>query len=200
MKTIDKLKSAWTFPEVKPDVPKEYKGGKPDGWCKPSCVRNLKQLLTPEMKLVVDGGSWKGLSAYLMMEYAPNATIVCIDNWTGDPIIAKLNSDDLPTLYETFCVNMWDVRDRIVPVRQDSLAGLKTLKEFQIVPDLIYVDWEHSADSVERDVSLALDLFPDSIICGDDWNWQAVRDGLDRVCDAKGIELLHTDEIFWQIQ
>ena len=200
MTAIDTLKKRWSFPTVKPNVEKKYKGNRPEGWCKPSCVSNLKLLLDDSMKVVVDGGSWMGCSASYLLEFAPNATVICIDTWKGCEILAERCKDDIPNLYNTFCVNLWDDRDRVIPIVQSSIDGMHTLYKLGIKPDLIYVDWAHDADNVERDVNTAMDLFPDTDICGDDFRWKSVKEGLTRVLQARGITLMVADDNFWRIQ
>lgn len=200
MNQIDKLKSVWKFPEVRPAVELDYKGGRPAGWCKPDCVNNLKKLLTEDMKVVVDGGSWKGCSASYLLEYAPNATVICVDTWQGDPNYQKPYADSLDTVYDTFCTNLWNDRDRVIPVKLSSVDGMRMLAEYEIIPDLIYVDWAHDADNVERDVDTVLDLFPTSVICGDDYSWNSVKEGLSRVCTTRNMKLLNAGEVFWRIQ
>ncbi len=49
-----------------------------------------------------------------------------------------------------------------------SPEALEYLKKRGIEPDLIYID----AFKKRIDVDVALDLFPDAVVCGDDWNWK----------------------------
>jgi hypothetical protein len=55
-------------------------------------------------------------------------------------------------------------------------------------PDLIYVDGDHSFDSVVGDLQSALDLFPQATIVGDDWNWDTVRTAVQTVVKDRGLK------------
>lgn len=94
----------------------------------------------------------------------------------------------LPALYETFLVNVWDYRERVVPLRSTTLSGLKLLHRLDVVPDFIYVDAAHDYESVKQDVLTAKKLFPEATLAGDDFNWQDVKRAVldcgfsDRLC------------------
>ncbi len=88
-----------------------------------------------------------------------------------DPGLQEL----LPQLYETFLVNCWDEQNRIIPARAGSLEGLERVANFGLVPDLIYVDADHSFEGVTADLQAIQRLFPQATIVGDDWNWEGVR-------------------------
>ena len=127
--------------------------------------------------MVVELGSWLGLSARFFLDIAPNAMVICVDHWQGS---LEHHHDEkwrkmLPTLYETFLVNLWSYRDRIIPLKAGTIEGLKLIHSLGIHPDLIYIDASHEYDAVFQDVQTAMALFPKSTICGDDWSWDGVR-------------------------
>lgn len=64
--------------------------------------------------------------------------------------------------------NIRDQRHRFIPVRQRSPEALHYLRRRQIVPELIYID----ALKSDEDLWVAHELFPRSILCGDDWTWR----------------------------
>ena len=108
---------------------------------------------------------------------APQATVICVDHWLGSQ---EHHHNEkfrlkLPTLYETFLVNLWEERDRVIPIRLRTTEALEEIYRFQIVPDLIYIDAGHTYQDVLADVGTSLRLFPASVICGDDWSWEEVR-------------------------
>lgn len=78
-------------------------------------------------------------------------------------------------LYETFLVNSWGSRHRLFPLRMDTCAGLELVASLRAPIDLIYVDADHTEEGVLRDLRAATRLFPDAILCGDDWQWPGVR-------------------------
>ena len=52
---------------------------------------------------------------------------------------------------------------------------------------MVHIDGDHSYASVVKDLSTALDLFPQAIIVGDDFNWDDVRRAVETVAAERGI-------------
>lgn len=122
-----------------------------------------------------------GLSASRFLLLAPNATVICIDHWKGsEEHQSGPESLKLSTLYETFLVNLWEKRDRIIPVRAGNIIGMQEVASLRINPDVVYVDWSHDADSVCSDLLAAREMFPRATLIGDDWSWESVREGVQR--------------------
>lgn len=49
-------------------------------------------------------------------------------------------------LYETFLINLWPHKDRVVPLRMTTLQGLRMLHAAGVKPDIIYIgEWGRSA-------------------------------------------------------
>jgi hypothetical protein len=92
----------------------------------------------------------------------------------------------LPVLYETFLANCWDYRQRIVPVRLDSLEGLAEVAQHGILPDVVYLDGDHTYEAVYADVQLIRRLFPAATLVGDDWDWEGVRAAVEQVARESG--------------
>ena len=84
--------------------------------------------------------------------------------------------------------NVRDHRDRFIPVRQRSPEALHYLRRRGIEPQLVYID----AFKSDEDLWVAHDLFPRSILCGDDWNWAdengrlRMREHVERFAAEKG--------------
>lgn len=138
-----------------------------------------------------------GQSCYYMLKFAPNATVIAIDHWEGSAEHQKL--PEVTQLYETFIVNLWENRNRIIPVRERSTIGLRAVYDHDIIPDLIYIDWSHDADNVYKDVTCAIRLFPYSIICGDDWTWENVRKGVNEAIQGTKYKI-ESSFSFWRLQ
>lgn len=176
--SLEELKKKYPWPSEKPSVPPLYsKGNTPEGWCHGNNVKMFEGLVNEKTKVIIDAGSWLGLSAWHFLRLAPNATIICLDTWQGSAEHQK--NKLLPVLYETFLVNMWEYRDRIIPIRLNSMAGFWEIYKHLIKPDLIYIDMAHDKESVIQDVNIAWRTFPDAQICGDDYTWQGVKDALE---------------------
>lgn len=196
--SIEQLKKRYPYPQTKPNAQKDYTNGRPTGWCHGNNVNMLKKLITKDMKVIVDGGSWMGLSASYFLELAPNADIICIDHWKGSAEHGKGFEEKLKILYPTFIANLWDYRDRIIPIKKDSIDGLLSVKAIEVEPDLIYIDWAHDEISVYNDVLNAVQLFPNAIICGDDYTWRGVNTALERLNKNHGIKI-KSDYSCWEI-
>lgn len=147
------------------------------GWLSTSTRELLASVLSDDTRLVVELGSWLGLSTRFIADRAVNAAIVAVDHWRGssehrdDPRLRNL----LPVLYESFLDNCWEHRARIIPLRMDTIAALDTIARHRLSPDIIYLDADHSYEAVRADLSQILTLFPQSILIGDDWDWATVR-------------------------
>ena len=198
-RSIDELKVIFPYPSEKPSgVGRNYFDSMPKGWCHFVNVEMFKELIRgikkPEM-ILVDGGTWMGLSAWhLLVNSQADSTVICMDTWAGSREHAQeAYRNDLKRLYDTFVINMWDYRSRIVPMKFDSVEGMRELKRLGIEPDLIYIDWSHEYEDVYDDVSTALALFPKAVICGDDLGWEGVRRALDRIgteCNGMGLKVI----------
>ncbi len=194
------------MPDVAPDE---------HGWFQSCNARLLKRVLGPQTKLLVELGSWLGKSARFMLRAAPGATIICIDHWRGSaehhaprqPIggtwkcpteWADVNGK-LPRLHETFLRNMWPWRDRVVPLRGDTVTGLRELGRLRLAPDLVYIDAGHGYENVRADLRTALELFPAARIAGDDWIYfEGVRRAVGELAQARGLEIV-CEENAWML-
>lgn len=92
-------------------------------------------------------------------------SLVTLTNETEDQFIARMSKPDC--LYPAIIANMWDYRDRFVPIRGFSPQALIDLAGAGVVPDLIYLD----AMKTGEEMSVIRDLWPSCIITGDDWTW-----------------------------
>lgn len=153
------------WPEKKPGV-------KPvmQGMC--ANKEQLKKCLNNNIKIIVELGSWLGSSTQILLDLAKNACVISIDHWKGS---AEHQSNPkysiLPILYETFLVNMWNYKNRLIPLRMSTLEGLELLHDLGISPDFFYVDAAHDYESVLKDLDKIYQYWPKAIITGDDWAW-----------------------------
>ena len=159
---MDKLIKKFKFPEKKPDL-----SDKLDGWLGDGNQLLLKKYLTKDTKLVIEFGSWLGLSAdFIMRHTSKNCILICVDWWKGDTSIGY--HKDPEYLYNQFLVNVWQYKKQIVPVRMDGREAIKYLSELELNPDLIYLDMDHSYESAKGDLKLLMKYFPETLILGDD--------------------------------
>ena len=172
------------WPEEKPKVKPHM-----HGWLAEGNKRQLRQLIRKHRPhTIIEVGSWYGMSAMFFAKES-KAKIVCIDMWDEQFIKTmwenrgKNYKDHVPfidqyPLYETFLVNLWAHRQRLTPIKGDSVNGLKAASEL-IGSDgsrvLVYIDAGHEYENVLADIKEATQLFPKAIICGDDWKWPEVQ-------------------------
>lgn len=152
--------------------------GRPWGWCSDRNIELFKKYCSPSTRLVVDGGSFLGLSASELYKAAPAAKIICVDHWMGSPEHHRPGRTDIgdviDDLFGTFCANMYERRDRISCLRGGSIDGMNWLFKSSLFPDLIYIDWSHDLKSVYNDTECAIRLFPKAVLVFDDWQRKGV--------------------------
>jgi predicted O-methyltransferase YrrM len=118
-------------------------------------------------RTVLELGAWKGRSTVVLAGVA--RYVVSIDRHQG---ISGHDNDSLPD----YLLNVRSLPN-VAMVVADFEAVVPLLGHF----DLVYVDGDHDANSVERDVRLAYDYSSPTVICGHDWDFDEVREGFARV-------------------
>ena len=159
------------WPVEEPNVPEDW-----HGWLRNDTHAMLYRHLTAKTRLVVECGSWLGVSTRAILLGAPNAVVICCDHGKGSP--EHQTEPDcarrLPTLHETFLRNLWPWRDRVIPIRADSLDALAEICQADLVPDLIYLDTEHTYARLSRELAFCTDHWPSATVIGDDYDWPDV--------------------------
>jgi len=165
-------------------------------------ARLFEQLLRRRRDVILELGSWVGGSSTKFFLDNSDALIICNDNWVGyaqDTEESKRVLRD-PHLYEKFCYNRWYERDRVIPLRMDTIDGIRAVALRKIVPDIIYVDADHRYEKVMAQLILLWELFPDSIITGNDFlYWRSVRAAVLDFSNRKEVDLI-TDENIWMLK
>lgn len=167
------------FPSQKPD----YKVWL-HGWMEQDNIDCFEKLLGKETKCIVEIGAWMGLSTLHLAKKCPQAKIYSIDTWDmilneNEIFRNKVNNTkvgkEIPNSFDRWCVNCWDYKERITPIRSHSIEGLKYLNSIAIQPDIVYIDACHGYECVVDDIMTVNKLFPNALIIGDDWQIEAVR-------------------------
>jgi hypothetical protein len=169
---LDILKKRYPWPETKPTASKDLHSF----FLNHNQIRTL--LKNKHIKLIVELGAWLGASTLFILDCSPDSIVITIDHWKGGSPTVQQNpfyAAKLPTLYETFLVNCWQYKDRLIPMRTTTLLGLDEIYACGLTPDLFYVDAAHDYDSVKADIEKIYQLFPHSMITGDDWAHPPVR-------------------------
>lgn len=185
---FDDLRTITPWPDVMPDLP--FDG---QGWCQPEHRPMLARRLSADTKVVLELGSWLGQSTRLLLELAPNATILCVDTWQGSTDMVG-NADAASRLatgrlLEQFQRNQWEWRDRVIPLRCDSQVGVAHVYWDDIVPDLIFFDTEHTTEHLTAELDAAFAYFPTAKLYGDDWGWPTVRAAVEAFAAKHGFSI-----------
>lgn len=166
LKSYDKIFSNYQFPKNKPsDKPNLH------GWMGEGNKRLLHKYLNPRMRVVFEFGAWLGLSTKFILENTSrDCLVISIDHWEGGSTINQSGkySHMINSLYNTFIVNMWEYRNRLIPLRMSGNDAMLFLAKAKIEPDLIYLDMDHEYEPVIKDLRILTKHFPDAIIVGDD--------------------------------
>ena len=146
----------------------------PDGWLSPVEIKELQRLA--KGKTVLELGAWKGRSTVVMAEVA--RYVVSVDRHKGLDVPdthPQFGSDSLPDYLEAA-----RGLENVAIVVADFTAFLPLLA---VVFDIVFVDGNHDADSVERDALLACQhaYFSTGIIVFHDYDLESVREGITRV-------------------
>lgn len=155
----------------------------------------IEILKSHKIRDVIEIGSWLGSSTRFFAEnLAEDGHVYAIDTWLGS--IEHEGDEKLPNLFQQFLSNMihLDLAWKITPIRLPSLEAAQTLP---IRADLVYVDASHERADVYNDI---MHWYPHlnekGVMCGDDWNWESVKEGvIDAAFELK--QETKTDDNFW---
>ena len=137
-------------------------------------------------RLIVEVGTWKGASTRHMLELCRGlgleTEIICIDTWLGSSTELWLDPEcrewlrlqnGYPSMFSQFVHNMIEtgLMDSVFPLPMTSSAACHLLKNFGVVPQMVYVDAGHERTDVYTDLCLYFDLLePGGVLLGDDYS------------------------------
>jgi hypothetical protein len=151
----------------------------------------LEIIREKHISLMLEIGCFLCGSTLQWLRSSDTLTVIGVDPWDGnwaayiermalDPVMSRhvwhLTDKQVQTIvadlrrYGNFCVAMNNVRlyrPRFWPVRRRAPEALAYLHAREIVPELIYID----AGKHRDDLDTAHKLFPNAVLCGDDWLW-----------------------------
>lgn len=192
IEAVATLRQQFPWPTEQPDAPTTNWGWGIDG------QDLLTQHLPSDATVILEIGSLVGGSARFFTKQWPDAQVICVDPWidTDDPAnrpflehTPELTSAVIGVtdgIYNVFRSSMWELRDRITPVRGFSPDRLQDVHRAGLRPDIVYIDGSHVYEDVLADVMCAAALFPGAVLCGDDWNWPGVHHAVNYVAVNRG--------------
>lgn len=195
-----------------------------NGYPHTKILYDLLQILFTNIEptYIVECGSMLGGSAIKMAETLRNnnnsAEIICIDPFTGDVNMWDwernrgwkflMLENGIPTIYKRFLANCKysGFEDKILPINATTSVGIKLLQRLftqnriSSFPNYIYLDAAHEKDETFIELSLCWNiLINNSILFGDDWDWEAVKDDvikfsntIQKETNYENLEKIHT--------
>lgn len=151
----------------------------------------IRQIIEKDVRLMVEVGCFLGGSSLHWLNAKPDLFLISVDPWDGnwaryieDMLVNPSMSRHVEHLsdaevrriagllreYGNYAVavnNLRAFRNRFCPVRRFSPEALHYLSSRNIPLELIYID----AFKLRADLDVAHSLFPNAILCGDDWLW-----------------------------
>jgi len=115
-------------------------------------------------KTIVEIGSFLGRSTRALADNT-SGVVYAVDDWHGprDKHIEMRGS-----IFEEFLFNMQGLEGRLHVVKADH--GSIDLRDIPTIPDMVFIDGDHSYESVSRDIDFWLKYStPDALICGHDY-------------------------------
>lgn len=164
------------------------------------------------VKTMIEIGSFLGGSAMQWLNACPDLQVIGVDPWEGNwashlsrykdnPIFESCwkDVDDRDAAiealqkhgpYNVSMANMQDYKGRFFAYKGKSPEALKDLHSLGVEPELIYFD----SDKILGDLQVALEVYPDAILSGDDWRWGAdqgypVQTAVKAFCKAHGFDV-----------
>lgn len=151
----------------------------------------IEAIRAARARLMIEVGCFLCGSSRHWLEASADLTVIGVDPWEGNwapylrhlvasprlrPNVAHFERDDIERMCDAlvrhgnFAValnNILAFRDRFIPVRRAAPEALDYLAGYRLRPDIIYLD----ADKLREPLDVAHRLFPDALLCGDDWLW-----------------------------
>jgi predicted O-methyltransferase YrrM len=114
--------------------------------------------------VIIEVGSWYGMSAVNMAKAAPEHTeVICVDTWLGPPnALLQHGSNEpflqrrhgFPQFYYQFLANVRNagVEGKVTPLPLPSEAAARILAKLEVKAELIYIDGDHEEEPAYRDL------------------------------------------------
>jgi alpha(1,3/1,4) fucosyltransferase len=176
----DEIKHKIGFPSKSPQSPYFM-----HGWFKNNneIKKKILQLFTEyRVKVLIEFGCWYGDSTTFFATECNLDKIYCVDLWNEEMIIKNPNIGfknqsvfERRPLYKTFIQNMWKLRDKIIPVREDTCASVGIINYLPYKPDAIFIDGEHTYNMVSKELSRSYASFGCILMFGTNYDNKEIK-------------------------
>jgi len=151
----------------------------------------IEELEKKSIKLMIEIGCFLCGSTHDWLQTIDSLKVIGIDPWEIDAASILEGYDGNPVFEPCFkkiadreefigsvkangsflsaMANIKKYSGRFYPVKEFSPEALYLLHKLGVKPDLIYID----SNKVLDDLDVCKELFPQAILCGDDWTWGA---------------------------
>lgn len=180
---INTLKARYPFPQQKPKLKSFY-------WSLDGGGREIIAdiIVDRDISLMLEIGVFFGGSALRWLETSTKLTLIGVDTFPNlsnyfassyerfkdkmmlgehdrESLLAQLQLEN--GTYLSAIANLWDYRERFVPVKGKSPEVLTEIAQHGVAPELIYLDGDNELSEL-----VAIEqLFPHAIIAGNGWTW-----------------------------
>lgn len=182
------------------------------GWTEESARKILNKVLSENnIESFCELGSFLGTSAKVILDNRVNTNmkLYCVDTWDRDWIERNYEKEITEwvrdyigerDLYETFLDNLKEYEHRFVAIKDTTLKAVQNLCARGINIDAFYVDADHEYDSVKEDLNIIKKLYPSSIICGDDLDFEGVGKAVNEFAEEHSQKIYSIEGSGWLLE
>lgn len=142
----------------------------------------------------VEIGAWQGLSTTCLTRAISPDLLHVVDHWLGnDDMPAEIRARDN---YGIFIANMAAGTEGNFQVyKMDWREFVRDYCDWPI--RFLHLDAGHAVDEVADNLQALLPMAaPGAIFCGDDWNWDSVREGVMKIFRPSQIHIF-LNKLWW---
>ena len=157
----------------------------------------------------LETGCWTGAgSTCFLLRQFPGLTVIAVDRFKGHPIAAS--QPDAPqlgeVLWEHFCSNVWEDRERVFPFRLSLIGGMQAVARLGIRPEFVYLNASYDEETVYSEIASAAMLFPAAVLMGDEYasiQRPGVRQAVNRAVSQRVLragDIRVTDPLWYSVR
>jgi len=147
--------------------------------CQGTAVCDAAEALGINPDFVVEVGVYKGQSSRVFTQRFPKAFLALIDPWKSSEFRSSIYNGktqaDWDDIYQCVCAEFGH--------RHIVWRGTSEDFNCQVIPDIIFVDGDHTYDGVRRDLLHWLPVCRNTLLCGHDYTRARKHQGVKQAVD-----------------